>query len=190
MRVEHARLGKHLGSATRMIYSEFTTRRYDARFCKRNRSRIPESMRKDCLTFWLTCLVTICSLAPALGQTPSPSPTPQRRFPRPAPKYKVRIEKSVMVPMSDGVKLSTDLYFPEGAGDKLPVIVIRTPYDKSSWRQERYPSVTFAGQGYVVAVQDVRGRFESEGEYIVSAADAKDGVDMVNWATVQPWSNG
>src|SRR4026208_2060912 len=109
----------------------------------------------------LFILVTLSS--PVLSQTPSP--TPLRRYPRPAPKYKVRVEKSVMVPMSDGVKLSTDLYFPEGAGDKLPVIVIRTPYDKNPGRGDRYPSYTFAGQGYVVAVQDVRGRYESEGEY-------------------------
>ena len=136
----------------------------------------------------LLFFILVILSSPVLSQTPSP--TPPRRYPRPAPKYKVRVEKSVMVPMSDGVKLSTDLYFPEGAGDKLPVIVIRTPYDKNPWRGERYPSYTFAGQGYVVAVQDVRGRYESEGEYIVSAADAKDGVDMVNWAAVQSWSNG
>jgi len=141
-------------------------------------------MRKSFI-FWCVSLAMVSAV---LGQTPSP--TPQRRYPRPQAKYKVRIEKSVMVPMSDGVKLSTDLYFPENAGDKLPVIVIRTPYDKNPWRNERYASHFFAGQGYVVAVQDVRGRFESEGDYIVSAADAKDGVDMVNWATTQPWSSG
>ena len=95
-----------------------------------------------------------------------------------------------MVPMTDGVKLATDLYFPEGAGDKLPVVLIRTPYDKNAWRPERSPAHIFAGQGYIVAIQDVRGKFESEGNYIVSAADAKDGFDMVNWATVQPWSSG
>lgn len=142
-------------------------------------------MLKSTLIFWFISLVM-----PVMGQTASPSPTPPRRYPRPAPKYKVRIEKSVMVPMSDGVKLSTDLYIPEGAGDKLPVIVIRTPYDKNAWRPERSPAYIFAGQGYIVAIQDVRGKFESEGNYIVSAADAKDGFDMINWATVQPWSSG
>ena len=75
-------------------------------------------------------------------------------------------------------------------GDKLPVVLIRTPYDKNAWRPERSPAHIFAGQGYIVAIQDVRGKFESEGNYIVSAADAKDGFDMVNWATVQPWSSG
>ncbi len=123
------------------------------------------------------------------GQTPEP------RLPQPKPKYKVRLQKSVMVPMRDGVKLSTDLYFPEGAGDKLPVFLVRTPYNKNRARQEMVTNLVtfayhFAGQGYVVAVQDTRGRFESEGEYLVSAADRKDGYDVVSWLASQPWSNG
>ena len=102
----------------------------------------------------------------------------------PKAKYNVRIEKSVMIPMRDGVKLSTDLYFPEGAGEKLPVIMIRTPYNKNTQWSEEEGSV-FAGQDYVVAIQDVRGKFESEGDYIVSAADTKDGYDTVDWLASQ-----
>ena len=48
----------------------------------------------------------------------------------------------------------------------------------------------FAGQGYILILQDVRGRFESEGDYLVSAADRKDGYDTVEWISKQPWSNG
>ena len=111
------------------------------------------------------------------------------------PKYPVRLEASVMVPMRDGVKLSTDLYIPEGAGEKLPVIVMRTPYDKSAttnwnFRSKKSVAYFFAGQGYVVAVQDTRGRFESDGEYTVSASDSNDGYDTVSWAATQPWSDG
>ena len=58
----------------------------------------------------------------------------QRQPSIPEAKYKVRLERSVMVPMRDGTKLSTDLYFPVGAGEKLPVILIRTPYNKIIWR--------------------------------------------------------
>ena len=54
----------------------------------------------------------------------------QGAFPPPEPRYEVRVERSVMVPMRDGVQLSTDLYFPVEAGDPLPVILIRTPYNK------------------------------------------------------------
>ncbi len=113
----------------------------------------------------------------------------------PAPKYGVHLERSVMVPMRDGVKLSTDLYFPEGAGEKLPVILMRTPYNKNYYREKRSDpnessTYFFAGQGFVVAVQDCRGRFESEGEYVVSRADTEDGYDAVSWAATQSWSNG
>jgi predicted acyl esterase len=48
-------------------------------------------------------------------------------FARPDAKHTVRIEKSVFVPMRDGVRLSTDLYFPEKIEGPLPVVLIRTP---------------------------------------------------------------
>jgi hypothetical protein len=109
--------------------------------------------------------------------------------------YKVRLEKSVMVPMRDGLKLSTDLYIPEAAGEKLPVILIRTPYNKSSeafwnFRSPKSVAYYFATHGYVVAVQDTRGKFESEGVYTVSAPDTDDGDASVTWAATQPWSSG
>jgi len=94
-----------------------------------------------------------------------------------------------MVPMRDGVRLATDIYFPIGAGDKLPVILMRTPYDKRAGFTVT-DALMFAGQGYVAVAQDVRGKYESEGEYIVSAADSKDGYDAVSWAATQPWSSG
>jgi putative CocE/NonD family hydrolase len=111
----------------------------------------------------------------------------------PAPKYSVRLEKSVLVPMRDGVKLSADLYFPEGAAKKLPVILFRTPYNKQRWRSTNLlfaPTWFFAGQGYIVLVQDVRGKFESQGEYVFAGGDAKDGYDTTEWAAKQPWSTG
>lgn len=135
-----------------------------------------------------TCLGLVLLLGvPGWLEAQSPEP----RFPPPQPKYKVRVERSVMVPMRDGVKLSTDLYFPEGAGDRLPIILIRTPYDKSRfYRREWVGSYLFAEQGYVVAVQDARGKFESEGDYVMNAADVKDGYDAAEWLAAQPWSTG
>ncbi len=113
------------------------------------------------------------------------------RYPLPTPKYKVRMEPSILVPMRDGVKLSTDLYFPEGMTEKLPVIMIRTPYNKGTYRREGSATYIFASQGFVVAVQDVRSKYESEGgEYIVSAADTRDGYDAVDWLAAEPWANG
>jgi len=113
------------------------------------------------------------------------------KFQPPSPNYGVRVEQSVMIPMRDGVRLATDLYFPVDAGEKLPAIMIRTPYNKDNFFTKQWlgPYI-FAGQGYVVAVQDCRGRYASEGEYIVSAYDPQDGYDMVTWLATQAWSNG
>lgn len=112
----------------------------------------------------------------------------------PVPKYAVELDKSVMVPMRDGVKLSTDIYRPSGAGEPLPVVLIRTPYNKRWYRQadngQPNPAYMFAGQGYAVLVQDTRGRFESEGDYTISTPDDRDGYDTVTWAARQPWSTG
>ncbi len=106
--------------------------------------------------------------------------------------YEVSVRRSIMVPMRDGVELSTDLYFPEGAGDKLPVILLRTPYDKNNyWRSERGAPYIFGKHGYAVAVQDKRGKFESyQGRYAMYNRDGLDGYDTVDWLAAQSWSNG
>jgi uncharacterized protein len=115
---------------------------------------------------------------------------PTEGFSLPSPKYKVRLTQSSWVAMRDGVRLSTDFYFPEGAGDTLPVVLIRTPYNKNSYRHDDSAAYFFAGQGYVVATQDTRGRFESEGNYTISTPDTEDGYDSIEWLAAQPWSTG
>jgi len=104
----------------------------------------------------------------------------------------VRLEKSHMVPMRDGIRLSIDLYFPQNAGKKLPVILVRTPYNKKKWRdrEQRAVAYMFASQGFVVAVQDTRGKYESEGVFIPAGGDAEDGYDTVDWLAKQSWCNG
>jgi hypothetical protein len=94
--------------------------------------------------------------------------------------------------MRDGVRLSTDLYFPDGAAGPLPVIVVRTPYGKAAeWLRgpEGYPSF-FASHGYVVAVQDCRGRYESEGTFTPGRHERQDGYDTLDWLVGQPWCSG
>ena len=86
--------------------------------------------------------------------------------------------------------LATDVYRPTGAGDKLPVILIRLPYNKDTYRGAIAPAQFFAGQGYVVVVQDTRGKWHSEGTYSVQMADARDGYDAIDWASKQRWSTG
>ena len=96
-------------------------------------------------------------------------------FGRPEPKFSVRVEKSIFVPMRDGVRLSTDLYFPEDTQGSLPAVLIRTPYNKKEFRKEGSEALFFASQGFTVAVQDKRGRYESEGRYTLSGGDGPDG---------------
>lgn len=111
-------------------------------------------------------------------------------FPRPEGTHEVRLEPTVMVAMRDGVRLATDLYFPVDAAGPLPVIQIRTPYNKMPMRNPGSAAQYFASHGFAVAVQDMRGRYQSEGEYFVSRDDRRDGYDLVSWLAEQPWSNG
>jgi uncharacterized protein len=102
-------------------------------------------------------------------------------------------ERDVMVPLRDGIRLATDLYFPARNGQlaagQFPVIVERTPYDKHSLGLVAKGKF-FARHGYVCAVQDVRGRFASEGEWYAFADEGPDGFDAVEWLGTQAWSSG
>jgi len=100
-----------------------------------------------------------------------------------------RIQAGVMVPMRDGVRLSTDLYFPENVEAKLPVVLWRSIYDKTGAYGREPGMRELVQQGYVAAIQDTRGRGASEGEFTPSAGDRNDGYDTVAWLTSQPWSN-
>lgn len=108
----------------------------------------------------------------------------------PYPKYRITVKKNVMLAMQDGVKLSADVYLPK-VKRKFPVIIIRTPYNKrGSLHPYRQLASLFASQGYVFIVQDVRGKFASEGEFFPYATEALDGHITVMWAGEAPWSNG
>jgi putative CocE/NonD family hydrolase len=98
-----------------------------------------------------------------------------------------RGDRTASVPMRDGVRLATDLYFPAGSGEPWPVILVRTPYKKE--RYAEYSSM-FTTHGYVVAVQDVRGRFGSEGQWVPFVHEGPDGFDAVEWLAAQKWSTG
>jgi putative CocE/NonD family hydrolase len=92
--------------------------------------------------------------------------------------------------MRDGVKLYADIYRPAPEG-KYPVLVVRTPYGvqrENSGVHDKLP--LFAANGYAVVNQDVRGRYESEGQWDPFRNEAQDGYDTIEWAAKQPWSNG
>jgi putative CocE/NonD family hydrolase len=111
-------------------------------------------------------------------------------FPRPEPRYQIEMTKAVMIPMRDGVRLAANISRPVGLSGRLPVILMRTPYNKETYRGSLGPAEFFAGQGYVVVAQDVRGQFASEGNYRVQLKDADDGYDTIDWIVAQAWSNG
>src|SRR2546426_627308 len=104
----------------------------------------------------------------------------------------ILIDKNVMVPMRDGVRLATDVYRLDGS-TPTPVLLARTPYDKE--RAVAGTGVPFdilraVQAGYTVVIQDTRGRFGSEGEFIPHFQERRDGADTIAWAAVQPWSRG
>lgn len=105
---------------------------------------------------------------------------------------RISVERDVMVPMRDGVRLATDVYLPPGPGP-FPVLLERTPYDKSfAWFTAGLilnPLVA-ADRGFAVVVQDARGRARSEGDWVPFVHEADDGHDAVEWAAAQDWSTG
>ena len=107
--------------------------------------------------------------------------------------YDVAYEKNIRVPMRDGVRLAADIYYPAlgdaPADGEFPVILERTPYDKAAPRMV-HNGKYLARRGYICIYQDVRGRFESEGQWYPFANEAPDGYDTVEWIAAQPWSNG
>ncbi len=103
------------------------------------------------------------------------------------PVHKVLIERKVMVPMTDGIKLACDIYRPVGEG-KFPTIFARTPYNRTT--EGALKGNFYAQRGYVFVAQDVRGRFESEGVWFPFTSEARDGADSLTWIAGQPWSDG
>jgi uncharacterized protein len=107
--------------------------------------------------------------------------------------YDCLIERDVPVTMRDGVVLKADVYRPARRGRAIegtwPSVIERTPYD----RRRVSHSVTgrhFARRGYVAVMQDVRGRWASEGEFYFLRNEADDGEDTLAWMEAEPWCNG
>ncbi len=101
------------------------------------------------------------------------------------------VEKHVPIAMRDGVTLSGDVYRPS-EGEPRSTVLIRTPYCKDDpAHANTWINVLRAVEcGWVVVVQDVRGRFRSEGQFVPFVNEADDGVDTIQWVRDQPWSDG
>lgn len=109
------------------------------------------------------------------------------------PEYEVIVQRSRPVPMRDEVRLATDIYLPARGGEPLtrpfPALLTRTPYDKGP-KAVMDEAEWWARRGYARVVQDVRGRFASEGDFYLLKNEAEDGYDTIEWIAAQPWCDG
>ena len=104
----------------------------------------------------------------------------------------VQVQVDRRVRMRDGVHLSADVYHPRGAGEtpnsRVPTVLIRTPYNNASNDNIR-KGRTLADSGYACVIQDVRGRWDSDGPWSPFVTEPEDGYDTQAWIAEQPWSN-
>lgn len=121
----------------------------------------------------LTSIFAIVLVSPAAG----------------ADAHKRLFEKDVAIPMRDGVVLRADILRPAAEG-RFPVLVYRTPYGKEFALNAYTTFGRAVERGYAVVVQDVRGRYASDGEFRPYQNEGRDGYDTVEWAAAQPWSTG
>lgn len=124
------------------------------------------------ISFSLLTAVLVSSIAYSQAQAPTES-------------YQVIVQTGVRVKMRDGVSLVADIYRPKADG-KFPVLMTRTPYNRKDAATGNY----LASHGYVVILQDTRGRFDSEGEFYPFRHEANDGYDTIEWAAALPYSDG
>jgi putative CocE/NonD family hydrolase len=143
----------------------------------------------------------VFSGSPLLAQTPAPTSAPT---PAPTPAPVEAFDKSEkMVEMRDGARLYTEIFVPKGVREPLPIIFLRTPYGVTGWG-ERSINGAFLKElvedGYIFAFQDIRGRFKSEGKFVMDRpprSDPKgidegtDAYDTIEWMVKNvPHNNG
>jgi putative CocE/NonD family hydrolase len=117
----------------------------------------------------------------SFGQAPEPGKYSAERF-------DVKATRGHKATMRDGVRLSVDVFQPQAEG-RFPAILIITPYSNNQGYRTR--GTWFARRGYVVAVADSRGRYDSEGQWDPFGPQHKtDGYDLVEWLARQPWCDG
>src|SRR5687767_5220277 len=106
------------------------------------------------------------------------------------------VQRKVMMPMRDGVRLATDIYRPKNAAGKVPTIFVKTPYNFNYWDvrngvpSDMTAAITAIKRGYAYVVQNERGHFFSEGNYDILGPPTTDGHDAMEWLSKQTWSNG
>jgi hypothetical protein len=151
------------------------------------------------LSFAALVAVAVGVSCGVLAQRPS-SLTPEQAAKRQETEDELQsiavVERKVMMPMRDGVRLATDIYRPKDATKKVPAIFVRTPYNFNFWDvrngvpADMTTALTAVKRGYAYVVQNERGHFFSEGHYDILGPPRTDGYDALQWISSQPWSNG
>jgi uncharacterized protein len=106
------------------------------------------------------------------------------------------VDRKVMVPMRDGVRLATDVYRPKHAAAPVPTIFVKTPYNFNYWDvrngapRDMSAALDAVRRGYAYIEQNERGHFFSEGHWDILGPPRTDGYDALSWISAQPWSNG
>jgi putative CocE/NonD family hydrolase len=104
------------------------------------------------------------------------------------------VDRKVMMPMRDGVRLATDIYRPKNATGPVPIVFVKTPYNFNFWDvrngvpADMTAQLTAIKRGYAYVVQNERGHFFSEGRYDILGAPTTDGYDAMEWLSKQPWA--
>jgi uncharacterized protein len=154
-----------------------------------------ESIVRVILAAAVSCTVAIATLRAQQG-TLTPAEREQRLQTEKELESAAIIERKVMVPMRDGVRLATDIYRPKNASGKVPIIWVRTPYNFNFWDvRNGVPAdmkavLSAVKRGYAYVVQNERGHFFSEGNYDILGAPRTDGYDALAWLSSQSWANG
>jgi predicted acyl esterase len=100
--------------------------------------------------------------------------------------HPVSVQTNVRAKMRDGIQLVADVYRPKSKG-QFPVLLERTPYSRKG---DAAMASELASHGYIVVLQDTRGRYDSEGEFYPFRFESQDGYDTVEWAAALENSNG
>jgi putative CocE/NonD family hydrolase len=106
------------------------------------------------------------------------------------------IDRKVMVPMRDGVRMAADIYRPKDTAKKYPILFSRTPYNFNFWDvktgtyRDMSNELDAVKRGYILVEMNERGHFFSEGNYDILGAPLSDADDQFSWMAAQPWSSG
>jgi putative CocE/NonD family hydrolase len=149
-------------------------------------------MRWQLIAGWILSVAGLCAAEAASTRTaPAPAAARVQHYDEALlskPTYKVKVEMDVQVAMRDAVTVSTDIYRPDAAG-AFPAILYRSPYSNNT-EQTMATSKWFAERGYVFLYQDVRGKYDSKGDFYPFRHEPDDGYDMDEWIGRQAWFSG